>query len=118
MIVRLERNDSPPVSYGLIGCLEQPHHAKAGMPIIGWRLVVGDAIDEMLELSLERFSAIHFRRPHITGTVAYKQVVDTLPIREVHTLVINPNFLVRFEIVPDQHLVLATKQGCTDFYWG
>lgn len=56
----LERNESSAVSYGLIGCLKQPHHSKAGMPIIGRRLVIGDAIDEILELSLERFSAIHF----------------------------------------------------------
>ena len=68
------------------------------------------------ELSLEGFSAIHFWRPHITRTIADKQVVETLPIREVHTLVVDPNFLVRFEIVPDQHLVFAAEQGCPDFY--
>src|SRR5882672_2541285 len=99
---------------GLLRGFEQPHHAQARRAVVDGRLVLHHAIEEIPELDLQRFGRIDLRRPDVAGAIADEQVVESLAVGDVDALVVHPDLLVRLQVVPDQHLVLAADERGPD----
>ena len=55
---RLQRDDPAALLQRLLGRLEQPDDAQAGGAVVDRRLVVQDAVDEVVELDLQRFGLL------------------------------------------------------------
>src|SRR5438874_8050335 len=73
-----------------------------------------NAVDEITELDLERFSLLHAGGPHVARAIAHQQVVDTGPVLLLDALVVYLDLFVGLEIVPHQHLFLAADQRRAD----
>src|SRR6266700_738417 len=96
---------------GTIRCFQHADDSKAGVAVVDWRLVVEDTIREVSEFDTQRLRLFDLRRPHVAGSVAYEDVADSFSPADRNTLVVHTYLFVGHQIVPDQHLFLASDQG-------
>src|SRR5260370_18657504 len=100
---------------GLVCGLQRPYYLKACDTVVEWFLVVQNAINEVSSFNSESFQLFDAWRPHVSGPVADKQVVSSLSVRHLHSLVVDLDFFVSLKVIPHQHLLFAADQSSTDF---
>src|SRR5689334_10916659 len=66
----LKSDDFATLAERLLGGFEEPDDPQTGHAVVHRRAVVDDAVDEVIELGLERLGLLHLRRPHVAGPVA------------------------------------------------
>src|ERR1700735_95106 len=94
----------------LVGGFQHSYNVQSRGSVIKWLLVVYDAVDEIRRFQLQGFNLFDARRPHIAGTVADEQLIDSVTAH-LHALVIYLQLFVSFEIIPHQHLLLTADES-------
>src|SRR5439155_22389232 len=95
---------------GAVRGFEQTDDFEARAAVVEGCAILQDAAYEVLELDLQGFRLLDFRRPDISRAIAHEQLVDALPVRNPDAFVVHLDLLVLFEIVPDHLLLLALYQ--------
>src|SRR6185295_14391441 len=71
-----------------------------------------DTVDEVFCLARERFHLFDTGNPQVAGTVTDAKIITRIAVTvgSLDSLVVDLDFLVRFEIIPDEHLLLAANK--------
>ena len=95
----------------MVGRFKYFDHPQTCRTIIDGCSIIQDAINEVFKFDLQSLALFDSGRPHISRTVTHEQFIDALPVGDLHAFIVDLNFLVGLEIVPDQHLFFTADQS-------
>src|SRR3954451_5327095 len=115
-VVELKTDQLTPRVQRRLSGFEEIDDRQTSDAIVDRGAIVPDAVDEVIELDLQRLGLFNPRRPHVARAVADQQVVYVVAVRDLHALVVDLDLLVCLEVVPDQHLVATADQRGSHFH--
>src|SRR5262249_52670103 len=93
---------------------EHLDHTPTCCTVVDGGSAIEYAIAEVFEFRFQSFRLFHLGGPHISGTITHEQLIDLVSGIHPNTLVVDLEFLVGLEVVPNHHPFLPSYQCGAD----